>query len=398
MENDPHKIDLSQMRIDRTKKYDDRPKSGAWKWVAGIVILVGLAVGYFALREGVSPATKIRVTSVTMLTGSEAAADLVATGYVVAQRKAEVASKGTGRLEYLGFEEGDFVKEGQVIARLDNKDIQANLALAEANLQTAELDSLNAGRNYRRFKGLRQSGSITDAELEAAETAYQTAQAAVRAAAAQVRVAEVNLENTIIRAPFDGTVLTKNADVGEMVAPFASCASSKGSVVTLADMSSLEVEADVSESNINKVQVGQRTEIVFDAYPDVKYPGAVKSIVPTADRSRATVLVRVAFDSVDARVLPEMSARVNFFTQGTTAGQSSQAQVLAVSRDAITNREGSQVVFRLDGEKVVMTPLRTGRDFGGKMVEIIGGLQAGDRVVISPPGKMTTGQKVDTTQ
>jgi HlyD family secretion protein len=185
----------------------------------------------------------------------------------------------------------------------------------------------------------------------------------------------------------------KNAEVGEIVAPFASSASSKGSVVTLADMSSLEVEADVSESNINKVTIGQPCEIILDAYPTVKYPGAVKKIVPTADRSRATVQTKVQFTKLDARVLPEMSARVNFLEHAATA-ESNAAAMLAVPKDAVTTRDGNKVVFRIDGELVTSVPVTTGREIG-RLIEISSGLSEGQRVVLSPPGKLTTGQKIE---
>ena len=270
--------DLSSLRIDKSKKTSDRPPSKLWTWLGIIVVAIVLVIGYFLLRERLTPAMSVRVVSATLVTGNDASANLVASGYVVAQRKAEVASKATGRLEFLGFEEGDLVQAGQVIARLDNKDFMATLDLTKATLQQAEVDSLDKGRKYRRAQSLLKSGSITDAELESAEAAYRNASAMVEQAKANVRVAEVSLDNTYIRAPFDGTVLTKNADVGEIVAPFASSASSKGSVVTLADMSSLEVEADVSESNLDRVRVGRPCEIILDAYPTVRYPGSVKKI------------------------------------------------------------------------------------------------------------------------
>ncbi len=389
--------DLSSLRIDRTKKSSDRPPSGVWKWVVFAGIAVALVVGYFLLRSRLTPATSVRIATATMLSGNDAAANLVATGYVVAQRKAEVASKATGRLEFIAFEEGDLVKSGQVIARLDNKDFIATLELAKAGLRQAEIDSLDKGRKYRRAQSLFKSGSITDAELESAEAAYQNALAIVAQANANVRVTEVNLDNTYIRAPFDGTVLSKNADVGEIVAPFASSASSKGSVVTLADMSSLEVEADVAESNLERVRVGRPCEIVLDAYPTLRYQGAVKKIVPTADRARATVLTRVSFAQLDERVLPEMSARVSFFADSTDLKQSSNASMLTVPKDAVTTREIGKVVFRVSENIATAVPVETGKEIGTQ-IEIIRGVNLGDRVVLSPPGKMISGQKITITQ
>jgi RND family efflux transporter MFP subunit len=392
MEQDAHRPDLSSLRIDRSKRYDDRPRRKTWPYFAAAGMIIVIIVSYVIFKERISPALKVKATTVTLLSASDAASSLVATGYVVAQRKAEVASKGTGRLKELNFEEGDTVSAGQIIAVLDNDDIRAGLDQVRAALKQAEVDTLNTGRIYRRQESLLKTGAVTDVDAQNAEAAYSSSLAVLAGALAAVRTAEVNLENTYIRAPFKGTVLTKNAEIGEIVAPFASSASSKGSVVTLADMSSLEVEADVSESNINKVRVGQPCEIVLDAYPTIRYPGTVKKIVPTADRSRATVLTRVTFNQLDDKVLPEMSARVNFFLDSLRTANASQT--LAVSRDAVTTRDNQKVVFRIDGEYVALVPIRTGRDLGN-LVEIVEGLKQGDRLVLSPPGKMIAGQKIE---
>jgi RND family efflux transporter MFP subunit len=395
MSTDENNNDLASLRIDRSKRYSDRPLSRKWWWLVGALVAVGLVIGYYQLWESAVPALKVRATSVTYLSGADATANLVATGYVVAQRLAEVASKGTGRLDYIGYDEGDTVTEGAVIARLENDDIQASLSLARANLELARVDSLNAGRQYRRQLKLHGTGSITDEVLEEWETSYLTSVAAVRAAEAAVQLADVDLDNTLIRAPFSGTVLTKNAEVGEIVAPFASSASSKGSVVTLADMNSLEVEADVNEANINRVTTDQRCDIILDAYPSVRYPGYVKKIVPTADRARATVLTRVAFAEIDERVLPEMSARVNFYTGETEITDETTA--LVVPNEAVTNRDGRTVVFRIDGDFVSEIEVETGRELGD-YTEITVGLTADSRVVLSPPGKLSNGQKIEITQ
>ncbi|MBD3402268.1 efflux RND transporter periplasmic adaptor subunit [candidate division GN15 bacterium] len=391
METNSKNYDLSSLKIDRDKKLGDRPKSRKWVWLVVVVVLVAIVIGYFALQESVAPAISVDVATASFMSGSDAAAEMVATGYVVAQRLAEVASKGTGRLAYIGFDEGDVVSQGEVIARIENDDIRANLELARARLEQAEVDSLNAGRQYRRQLALLDSGAVTQEVVETAEAAYLGALASVKAAAAAVDIAEVELENTVIRAPFDGTVLTKNAEVGEIVAPFASSATSKGSVVTLADMNSLEVEADVNEANINKVTPGQRCEIVLDAYPSVRYDGYVEKIVPTADRSRATVLTRVAFSDIDDRVLPEMSARINFFIGEQANDQ--EATALTIPDDAVTSRDGQTVVFKVVDQQVVRTPVSLGRELGS-MTEVTSGLSAGDRVVLSPPGKLTDGQKI----
>jgi HlyD family secretion protein len=384
---------LASLRIDKTKKKNDRPRGKGRAITITVIVVIALVIGYFALGRSITPAVKVKVATATMITGSDAAANLVATGYVVAQRKAEVASKGTGRLKELNFDEGDTVNAGQVIAVLDNDDIRAGLDQATASLHQAEVDTVNSGRNYRRVAELSKSGAVTNSQVEDAEAAYKGALARLAGANAQVRVAQVNLENTFIRAPFKGTILLKNAEVGEIVAPFASSATSKGSVVTLADMNSLEVEADVSEANINKVLVGQSCEIVLDAYPSVRYPGLVKKIVPTADRSRATVQTKVGFTQIDSKVLPEMSARVNFFLDTISASRGG-AQMLALPKEAVTTRDGQKVVFKIAGQYVTSVSVKTGREVG-RMIEVTEGITAGDQVVLSPPGKMASGQKVE---
>jgi RND family efflux transporter MFP subunit len=390
---DNKKADLNALQIDKSKKFNDRPKSKIWFWLLWAFIIIVLCVSFFAFKNKITPATQVKTTEVKLLTGDMSQASLVASGYVVAQRKAEVASKGTGRLKYLGFEEGDTVLANQIIAEIENDDIKANLHLAEANLAKAEVDSLNSGRIYKRAQSLFNSGSITRADYELAESNYMASLAQVEASVASVNAANVDLGNTFIKAPFSGTILTKNADVGEIVAPFASSASSKGSVVTLADMNSLEVEADVSESNIYKVNVGQECSIILDAYPNRSYKGYVKKIVPTADRSRATVLTKVAFKDRDDRVLPEMSARINFLIDDKNDNQQYQNS-LVVNKETITSRDGSKVVFRIIDNKVEMVTITIGRELGD-LTEVLDGISQGDQIVLNPPGKMTNGDKIE---
>ncbi len=394
MSLDQNDSDLSSLRLDKSKKFDDAPRSKKWLILVWVALAAMLVFVYFMVKEKVTPATSVKVATAEFLTGSSAQADLVATGYVVAQRKAEVASKGTGRLEFLGFEEGDVVKKGEVIAILDNNDIKANLELAKANLLQAEIVNIKTERDYQRQKRLLASGSIPKSTFDDAESFFEASQAARAAALATVKSAEVALENTYIRAPFDGTVLAKNADIGDIVAPFASSASSKGSVVTLADMSSLEVEADVSESYINRVSLGQLCEIVLDAYPNEIYPARVKKIVPTADRSRATVLTKIAFDKMDNKVLPEMSARVNFFMKNENKQITPTESAPVIPKEAITTRNERKVVFVIDGEYVRMREVNVGRELGND-TEILKGVSRGDQVVLSPSGKLTDGEKIE---
>src|SRR5437867_4167428 len=287
--------DLSALRIDRAAD-PAAPTPGARRWlviglpVAGVVVLAAVLL---ATSGVLGSAVPVRLTPATMVSPMRSGAVLVASGYVVAQRKAAVASKGTGRLVYLGVVEGDRVRAGQVIARVEDADVKAQLAQAQANVQLSRAELHDAERSLARERFLSDSGASSQASLDAAEARYQRVKAGIAAAEAAVQAAQVALENTVIRAPFDGTVLTKNADVGEVVAPLAASAFSKSAVVTIADLRSLQVEADVAESNLQAISLDQPCEIVLDAYPDVRYPAVVARIVPTADRAKATVQVKV---------------------------------------------------------------------------------------------------------
>ena len=312
--------DLAGLRINRGNNDPEKAKSTRLRLIVSAIVLIALAAGYFFLRGILAPVPEVEVATASLTFPSQANAVLTASGYVVAQQKAAVASKGTGRLEYLGVQEGDKVRKGQIIGRLEDKDVAAALAKARADLEVARADSEDATRSLERTRKLFASGLAARADLDAAEAQNRRVQASIISADAAVTGAEVSLENTLIRAPFDGTVLTKDANVGEVVAPFGAASNSRGAVVTMADMSSLEVEADVSESNITRVKIAQPTDIVLDAYPEVRYQGYVSKIVPTADRAKATVLTKVRFKARDERVLPEMSAKVAFLFPGSRFG------------------------------------------------------------------------------
>lgn len=363
---------------------------------------MGVAVG---LRAFSGAAKSVEVATVSSLDPSQSVPFLNASGYVVAQRRAAVASKGTGRLVELRVREGDLVKKGELIGRLESDDMEAALARARANLNVARsaydqakaaLD--NATSDYERKKSLLEEGLVPQADFDAAEAQYRGAKAAlasaaagVKAAEAAVRSAEVEVENTVIRAPFDGTVLTKNAEVGEVVAPFGSSTQAKAAVVTMADMSSLQVEADVSESNIEKVRVGQAAEIALDAYPETKYEGVVQTIVPTADRAKATVLTKIRFLNLDDRVLPEMSAKVAFLSE--PKADQGGAPIVTVNPGAIVTREDQKVAFRIRQDQVEKVLVETGGSLGSQ-VEVKQGLKPGDRVVLNPPENLAPGDRV----
>jgi len=387
--------DLAALRINRSPEPTAGPSPRrARRWLAiGLPAATVVVAAALVLAGGaLSPALPVHLTPATMVSPVRAGAVLVASGYVVAQRKAAVASKGTGRLVYLGVVEGDRVRAGQVIARIEDADVKAQLAQAQANVQLSRAELHDAERSLARERLLGDSGFSSQASLDAAEARYQRVKAGIAAAEAAVDAAQVALENTVIRAPFDGTVLTKNADVGEVVAPLAASAFSKSAVVTVADLRSLQVEADVAESNLEAVSPDQPCEIVLDAYPDVRYPGVVAKIVPTADRAKATVQVKVAFRSYDARVLPEMSAKVHFLPRPSRVAVDTQP-VLVVPGTAVTERNGRSVVFVVERGRAVEVPVVAGRQVGSS-VAIREGLRPGVQVVDSVSARLRGGAKV----
>lgn len=386
--------DLSALRIDRAAA-PPSGNPGVRRWLtiglpaAGVVIL---AVVLLATGGSLGSAAPVRLTPATMVSPIRSGAVMIASGYVVAQRKAAVASKGTGRLVYLGVVEGDRVRAGQVIARIEDADVRAQLAQAQANLDLSRAELRDAERSLARERMLLDSNFTSQATYDAAESRLERVKAGIAVAQAVLQSAQVALENTVIRAPFDGTVLTKNADVGEVVAPLAGGAFSKSAVVTIADLRSLQVEADVAESNLEAISPGQPVEIVVDAYPDVRYPGYVARIVPTADRAKATVQVKVAFRSYDARVLPEMSAKVHFLPRPSRVAVDTQP-VLVVPRTAVAERNGRSVVFVVEGGRAVEVPVIVGRQVGSS-VAIREGLRPGVEVVDSVGASLRGGAKV----
>ncbi len=365
-------------------------------------MLIAVAGGWFALQPRV---VTVQTTPVVTAYPSQQFVVLNATGYVVAQRKAAISSKATGRLEWLGVLEGSQVKAGDVIARLDNRDVtaqaesaRANVRSAEAALQQALAEERDAEAQHKRNVDLVAKGfvsrSATDtskARADRAVAGVANARAAVAAAQAAARNAAVAVDYTLIRAPFDGVILSKSANVGDMVTPFSSAADSKGAVVTMADMSTLEVEADVSESSLAKIKVGMPAEITLDALPTDRFRGRISRMVPTVDRSKATVMTKVKFDSIDPRVLPEMSAKVSFLSQEVTSDQ--QKPLVALNADAFAQRDGRTVVFVVKDNRAVAVPVTPGAKIG-ELTAVTGDVKSGDRAVLRPDEKLTSGTEV----
>ena len=331
-----------------------------------------------------------------------------------------MASKATGRLLELRVREGSTVTEGELIGRIDASDVQAAVAAAqagvrqadagvkqvEAALRQAEVEQGNADSELQRALGLVEQGFVSPQAVDAARRRFDASRAAVAAAQAgiaaaqgaraqsqaQLKVQQVSRDNTEIRAPFDGVVLIKNANVGDMITPFSSATGAQGAVVTMADLRTLEVEADVSESNVGRVKPEQPVEITLDALPELRFRGSVGRIVPTVDRAKATVMTKIRFEKLDARILPEMSAKVVFLSQA--ASDTEQKPVTAVNPKTVVERDGRRLVFRVSGDTLEAVPVTPGRTLGDAL-EITGAsLKPGDRLVLSPAGNLAAGSRV----
>jgi RND family efflux transporter MFP subunit len=389
--NDP---DLSALRIDRAKPAGFSRKSRvARRVLTWTIVAIVLGAAVFLGWQKFGPGVEVQLATASFVSPAQAEAVLSASGYVVARRKAAVASKGTGQLVYLGVQEGDMVRKGQVIARLEDKDMVAALNRTRENHRMAEADLNDARQSLERQKALLEKRLVAQADFDAAEARYKRVVASIESARAAVREAETAVEYTRIVAPFDGTVLSKNADVGEIVAPLAGAASARGAVVTIADMRSLEVEADVSEANLLRVFPEQPTEVTLDAYPEHHYPAYVDKIVPTADRAKATVMVRIKFQSYDQRVLPEMSAKIAFLPKGAADAAAMTKAVLSVPASAVAERNGRQVVYQMKDGKAVEVPVVAGQRLGN-LVEIKDGLKAGDKVIARVDERIESGTRV----
>ena len=401
-------IDLSDLRINRNKQDYEEDALKKKKIIINIIIFLFVTSAIYGVYKlFFKDALKVSVVTVNFTYPSSSSSLLTASGYIVPQRKASIASKGTGRLVYLGVEEGDKVKKGQVIARLESDDVNARLnqAMAQLDIAKAQLNQEEVNfdqlkKEFKRSETLFQSKVITESEFDivkaqylASEARLNSARATIKAYDAAVAAARIDIENTVIRAPFDGTVLTKDADVGEIVAPFASSINSRGAVVTMADMTSLQLEADVSESYIERIKIEQPCEIILDAYQEKRYRGVVWKIVPTADRAKATILTKIKFLEIDERVLPEMSAKVSFLTESIPDSLLSVKPKLTIPMSAIKTEGNKRIVYRVNNNIAEETDITTGEIIANK-VEITFGLKAGDVIVNNPTENIKDKEKL----
>ena len=386
---------LDGLRIERRDDAGGRP----WRWLALPVVLLAAAGGGWWWWTGPAQIAAVRTAAARETTVAPAdAAVLNASGYVTARRRATVSSKVTGKLVAVPVEEGMAVREGQILARLDDSTVRSQLALAEARLGASqraideqEVRLHEAQLNLARTRRLVEEGVVGAADLDTDTAEVDSLAARIALSREQVVVAEreidvfrTQLDDMVIRAPFDGVAISKDAEEGEMISPVSAGGGfTRTGVSTLVDMDSLEIEVDVNESYINRVSDGQRVVANLDAYPDWDIPGAVITTVPAADRQRATVLVRIAFDELDPRILPDMGVNVAFLEDEPPESRGGATRLL-VPAQAARSREGRDVAYVVRGDRVERRAARLGAAVGNQ-VEVASGLTAGERVVVEGP-------------
>lgn len=401
------KDDLAALRIEREP---DRPLRRWVPWVIVLFIVGAGAFGGFRWFTREQP-MDVEVAVVTERAAGTQAAVLNAAGYVTARRRATVASKITGKLVEVNVEEGQAVRQGQILARLDDAQLRATLALAQAQAEVArrgvrenEVRLTEAKLSVDRLSRLVKQGVSTQSELEAAEAQLGSYDARIAAAREEVLVAEqqivlarTNLDDTVIRAPFSGVAISKDAQVGETVSPMSSGGFTRTGISTIVDMDSLEIEVDVNEAYIGRVKPNQPVSAALDAYPDAPIPARVITTVPTADRQKATVLVRIGFDKLDERILPDMGVKVTFLREDDETETAAARAVTLVPKAAIRAEGNQSYAFVVSAEGIVdRRAVRTGGTDGDR-VEVIAGLNAGEAVVISPPAELASGARVAVT-
>lgn len=405
---------LDQLSIDRSAPPRRRGGGGALVWIIlGAVAVVALvaALSWFLIARPDLP--RVHTATAQAASGGSATQGgslLDASGYVVARRQATVSSKVTGKVTQVLIEEGQHVTAGQVIARIDNSNVRAALSqaeaqegAAEANLKVAQVALEEAGPKYRRDQHMHEAGYLSDQSVEDARAAYDTARLNVDLVNRQAAAARANidvyrraLDDTVVRAPFAGVVTAKAAQPGEIVAPVAGGGFTRTGIGTIVDMDSLEVEVDVAESFINRVSAGMPASVKLNAYPDWDIPAEVIAVIPTADRSKATVSVRVGLKVKDPRIVPEMGARVAFLspTPNAPAGGAKADRSVMVPFDAVeTEDDGQTVAWVLSDGKVERRAVRVGaRTTKGQILEA--GVQPGETLVLGAEGRLKDGKSV----
>ena len=392
------KGELATLKIDRT-----RPQRSVWRWPLLLllpVVLVLLALYGLRARQALS-APEIETVTATVSRDVQPSAGtpiLTASGYVVARRQAVVSAKIQGRLEELRVEEGSEVKKGEILARLESFDYEAAVDRARAAVQRAEADLAEQERLLRVAEKLAAEQILAEDEREAAESRVRIAEAQLAQQEADLAFVEAQLQNTIIRAPFAGVVVKKMAEVGESVAPIppgVNISTSSGAIVALADLATLEVEADVAEANVAKVRSGQPAEVTVEAIPDRRYEAVLRQVIPTADRTKATVMVKVTILDKDEDLKPEMSAKVIFLEpeKDEENRAEKEAAVVLVPREAVVSRGGRSVVFLVRESKVRERAVVLGTPRKDQVI-VKDGLSGGETLVARPPDGLADGDAV----
>ena len=402
---------IHQLRIDRTEREHTGTGQGKW-WLSGVIAAVVIAAVVVLLFARNSAIEVSEATAVAASAAPQPAAILQATGYVTAEREATVSSQIAGQLSHVYFQEGEHVHRGQLLARLEDsaqraalQQANAQLAAAQAQLRQYQVQLDQARRDFARDQALVGQHLVSEQDYETARTQAATfaaqvltQQRTVTVAGAGVHAAQVQEDYTMVQAPFTGVVIAKAAQVGEMISPiFGGGTFEAAGIATLVDMSSLEVDVDVNEAYIHRVTPGQPAVAVLDAYSDWNIPGHVIAIVPTADKSKATVKVRVAFQKLDPRILPDMGVRVSFLQEssgqaGDAAAASLPAGTVWVPASAVVQREGRAVVFVVQGTTAHEASVTAGQSQGD--LRAVQGLAAGAAVVKAPPARLADGARV----
>jgi RND family efflux transporter MFP subunit len=400
------KDELASLRIDHTVRAGTS-RRGVWITVLILVIVIAVAGWAWSTRVDAIP---VKTTVVKAETGGGAAVGAVlnASGYVTARRRATVSSKVTGKVIEVFVEEGRAVHKGQVLARLDDSQVRAGLAVAEAQLETAKRGAAEDEARLReaeltltRREQLVKEQVISKAELDSARAEVESLKARIEVAHQQVRVSEslinqrkTDLADMAVRAPFDGVAISKDAQPGEMISPVSAGGGfTRTGVATIVDMSSLEIEVDVNESYINRVRAGMPIEAVLDAYPDWRIPAHVIATIPSADRQKATVKVRIGFEQLDPRILPDMGVKVSFLNERPADTGAAQRPRLLVPKSAVRSADGRSIVFVMHDDRVERRAVSVGSTIGSD-TEVLSGVSAGDRVVVEGPQTLKDGDKV----
>jgi RND family efflux transporter MFP subunit len=392
---------LDDLKIDRNAPERKSP----WPLILIVVLAVLIGAVFVGWNLKRPAATEVRTITVHESSGGGGGTVLNASGYVTARRQATVSSKVTGKVVEVFIEEGKTVKEGQVLARIDDSNVQTNLRLAAAQLDSAKatlgetrVRLEQAERELKRIAGLAADKIASASELDRAEAEFKSLKARLDQQGSEVTVAErqvalwqQQLEDTVIRSPFGGVVVTKNAQPGEMISPISAGGGfTRTGIGTVVDMTSLEIEVDVNESYINRVEPGRAVVATLDSYPDWKIPTKVIAIVPTADRQKATVKVRIGFDQLDPRILPDMGVKVAF--RGGEGLPATKAAI-TIPKSAVRQLDGRDVVMIVQNGRVERRAVSLGATRSDE-VTIVAGLTGGERLVVEGPSGLSEGERV----